>query len=58
MRDTEIRKASVVIPAFNEEAAVADEVTTVADVLSKAGIEHEILVVDDGSVDRTAEQYS
>ncbi len=56
MKDIEIRKASVVIPAFNEEAAVGEEITKVAEVLSEAGIEYEIIVVDDGSEDRTAER--
>jgi len=56
VKDIEIRKASVVIPAFNEEAAVGEEITKVAEVLSEAGIEYEIIVVDDGSEDRTAER--
>jgi glycosyltransferase involved in cell wall biosynthesis len=47
---------SVVIPAFNEEAAVADEVRAVRAALESAGIAHEIIVVDDGSSDRTAER--
>ena len=47
---------SVVIPAFNEENAVFDEVKAVARVLRSRGIEHEVIVVDDGSTDRTAER--
>jgi polyisoprenyl-phosphate glycosyltransferase len=46
---------SVVIPALNEEAAIAETVETVARGLREAGIEHEIIVVSDGSTDRTAE---
>ena len=41
MKNAEIRKVSVVIPAFNEEAAVAEEVARVGEVLCEAGIEHE-----------------
>ena len=47
---------SVVIPAYNEEGAVAETVAQVGDILVKAGFEgFEIIVVDDGSADRTAE---
>lgn len=55
MKNIEIRKASVVIPAFNEEEAVGAEIANVAEVLTDAQIDHEIIVVDDGSEDRTAE---
>lgn len=45
---------SVVIPAFNEEDAIAETVETVRRVLSEAGEPAvEIIVVDDGSSDRT-----
>jgi dolichol-phosphate mannosyltransferase len=46
-------KLSIVIPANNEEGCIA---TTVRDLflrLSDEGIEHEIIVVDDGSTDST-----
>jgi len=46
---------SVVIPAYNEELAVGAQVDQVRRVLSSHGIAHEIIVVDDGSSDRTAE---
>src|ERR1041384_1317332 len=53
---------SIVIPAYNEEngiAEIASRVLQVAPALKKAGIEHlELLVVDDGSRDRTAEVAS
>jgi len=45
---------SVIIPAFNEEGGVSDVVKQIRQVLTKAKIKHEILVVDDGSKDRTA----
>ena len=44
---------SVVIPAYNEERAVRETVAEVKQALDEAGIEHEIIVVDDGSKDAT-----
>jgi len=46
---------SVVIPAYNEEGAVALQVDAVRRVLRAHAIVHEIIVVDDGSEDGTAE---
>jgi glycosyltransferase involved in cell wall biosynthesis len=46
---------SVVIPAFNEAGGVGDQVRAVDAVLRQVGRPFEILVVDDGSTDRTAE---
>jgi len=48
-------KLSVVVPANNEEGSVAETVAGVVAALASAGIEHEVIVVDDGSVDGTAE---
>lgn len=45
---------SVVIPAYDEEAAIGPQVRSVRDALATAGIVHEIIVVDDGSDDGTA----
>lgn len=45
---------SVVIPAFNEETAVAREVETVRQILAPYQVPYEIIVVDDGSADGTA----
>ena len=45
---------SVVIPAYNEEGSIHAVVEHVQQVLSGAGVEHEIVVVDDGSSDQTA----
>lgn len=46
---------SVVIPAFNEEKAIAMTVAEVRDSLSHLPISFEIVVVDDGSIDGTRE---
>jgi glycosyltransferase involved in cell wall biosynthesis len=47
---------SVVIPAFNEEQGVGPVVIELREVLSRHGITAEIIVVDDGSSDKTAEK--
>jgi len=49
-----INKISVVIAAYNEAQTIEEIVRRVRDV-RPAGIETEIVVVDDGSTDRTAE---
>jgi len=46
---------SVVIPAFNEEQAIERTVAEVRDSLSPLAIDFDIIVVDDGSTDRTKE---
>jgi dolichol-phosphate mannosyltransferase len=48
-------KLSIVIPAHNEEGAIASTVESAIAVLDREGVEHEIVVVDDSSGDRTAE---
>ncbi len=46
---------TLIIPAFNEEARIADTLYTVVDYLKKQSYESEVIVVDDGSCDLTAE---
>jgi glycosyltransferase involved in cell wall biosynthesis len=46
---------SVVIPVFNEELSVGGIVARTRSILEQRGLSYEILVVDDGSVDRSAE---
>jgi len=48
------RAVSVVIPAYNEGEHVAGQVIAVREVLARSGWPFEIIVVDDGSTDRTA----
>jgi glycosyltransferase involved in cell wall biosynthesis len=45
---------TVVIPAHNEQEAIAPQIKSVDDVLKETGREYEIIVVDDGSTDETA----
>jgi dolichol-phosphate mannosyltransferase len=49
---------SVVIPAHNEEDAIAGTVGGITAALDRERIEHEIIVVDDASTDRTANQVA
>jgi glycosyltransferase involved in cell wall biosynthesis len=44
---------SVVIPAYNEEQAVRSTVQDVDNILGPLGIPYEVIVIDDGSKDRT-----
>jgi len=46
---------SVVIPAFNEEKKIGRDVEAAAVFFSQAGFSGEVIVVDDGSEDRTTE---
>ena len=48
-------KFSVVIPARDEEGSITQTVTGLQDALGEAGIDYELIVVDDGSSDRTGE---
>jgi len=51
----ELKLLTVVIPARDEEGCIASTVEHLHLELRLHGIEHEILVVDDGSADRTAQ---
>lgn len=44
---------SVVLPSYNEEASIPRAADTVTAILAGAGIEHEVIFVDDGSRDGT-----
>ncbi|WP_028580376.1 glycosyltransferase family 2 protein [Desulfogranum japonicum] len=56
MPESSLKEISVVIPAYNEENAVAQEIMNLKKVLDVCDITYEIIVVDDGSKDRTAEE--
>ena len=49
------RRLSVVLPAFNEEANVGEVIERVSKVVERLCQEHEVVVVDDGSTDATAD---
>ncbi len=46
---------SVVLPAYNEEENVASAVEEVSNVAQQLGMDYEIILVNDGSADRTGE---
>ena len=47
---------SVIVPAYNEELSVERAYYTISEILNKAGIENEIIFIDDGSTDATYEK--
>lgn len=47
---------SIVIPAFNEEESIAAQIGGVQRVMDQTEWTYEVIVVDDGSTDKTAEQ--
>src|SRR5882724_6504140 len=49
------RSLSLVIPAYNEEAGIRQAIEEADQALSQLVRDYEIIVVDDGSADRTAE---
>ncbi|HEX7481311.1 MAG TPA: glycosyltransferase family 2 protein [Polyangiales bacterium] len=54
-RSKDVLDLSIVIPAFNEEGAIAAEVDHIHEVMRPTGLRYEVIVVDDGSRDRTFE---
>jgi glycosyltransferase involved in cell wall biosynthesis len=49
---------SIVMPAYNEEANIGSTVRQALRVAERYGTRHEVVVVDDGSADRTAAEAS
>ena len=46
---------SIVIPVYNEEEAIGDDLDLILETMDRSGYDYEVIVVDDGSTDRTAE---
>ncbi|NQT92109.1 MAG: glycosyltransferase family 2 protein [Lentisphaerae bacterium] len=44
---------SIIVPCFNEEACLADVLSETSQALAKAEVQHEFIVIDDGSTDDT-----
>lgn len=55
LSEGKIRSLSVVIPSFNEEAILEKSLTALFKALDPICLDYEILVVDDGSTDRSPE---
>ncbi len=58
MNSSEIKEIelSVIVPAYNEAARISPGVQTIMDYLRSGGWSWELIVVDDGSADETAEK--
>ena len=54
----DVCELSLILPAYNEEAGIARSVIEADEALARLGISYEIIVVDDGSDDRTAANIS
>lgn len=52
------KQLSIIIPAYNEEDHIVQTLTQAAEFLRSKGYEYEIITVNDGSTDRTAEMVS
>lgn len=52
---TTMKAISVIIPAYNEEGGIGRVLEEVDTVLRTSGVDFEIIVVNDGSTDRTGE---
>ncbi len=52
----EVGLVSIVIPAYNEEDGIAKTVEGIKHVMGRTATPHEIIVVDDGSEDRTPDK--
>lgn len=53
--DTSQSAATIVVPAYNEEGAIGPVLEHIREVMDNSGIPYQLLVVDDGSTDRTVE---
>ena len=53
-----IHKVSIVIPVYNEEESLAELVRRTDAACSLIGLDYEILLVDDGSADRSAQMIN
>ena len=48
-------KVSIIVPAYNEEEAIAGDVKVIREAMDSSGRDYEVIVVDDGSTDSTAQ---
>ncbi len=46
---------TIVIPVYNEEESIEGDIDTIIETMDKADYKYEIIVVDDGSTDKTAQ---
>jgi len=48
-------QVTVIIPAFNEEKTIAEDIDVIIETMGRSNCQYEIIVVDDGSTDKTAQ---
>ena len=48
-------QVTVIIPTFNEERTIAEDIDVIVKAMEKSDYQYEIIVVDDGSADKTAQ---
>lgn len=53
--DINKKQVSIVIPAYNEEKGIAASLSHLLEIMKATDLEFEVIVVDDGSKDKTAE---
>jgi hypothetical protein len=58
LRDGGVPRVSVIMPAYNEGRCIFENIRTTRAVLAEAGIEAEIVAVDDGSSDETRSEIA
>jgi polyisoprenyl-phosphate glycosyltransferase len=51
----DINKVSIVVPAYNEEEAIAGDIEVILEAMEGSRWDYEVIVVDDASTDRTSE---
>lgn len=56
VKDSPIKNISIVIPAYNEELAVRESILELRGIFETTDINAEIIIVDDGSKDKTARE--
>jgi glycosyltransferase involved in cell wall biosynthesis len=49
-----VKQVSIILPAYNEEEAIGDDIDAIRETMNKTDYEYEIIVVDDASEDSTA----
>lgn len=54
-KDYKKMAVSVLVPAYNEEASISNQIEAIREILLSNKITHEVIVIDDGSKDCTAE---
>lgn len=49
---------SIIMPAYNEEKSIGEQLRKVQAVMDESGVDYHLIVVDDGSTDHTADEAS